>query len=272
MLIAQISDLHIKADGKLAYGIVDTAEMLRECVASILRLDPLPNVVLVTGDMVDYGRKNEYDLLKELLAPLTMPMYVVVGNHDERRGLRESFAGPGFEYLEQSDEFVQYAVNLGGLRLITLDTAVPMEGRGKLCSRRMAWLDERLSEERTPTVLAMHHPPFLTGIAHMDSIGLEGSAELEKIISRHNHVERILCGHLHRTIQCRFGNTVASTCPSPAHQVALDLRADGPDCFVMEPPGYQLHLWRAGRLVSHTCAIGKYAGPYRFREGGVLID
>ena len=272
MLIAQISDLHIKAEGKLAYGIVDTAQMLRECVASIMQQNPLPDVVLVTGDMVDYGRKNEYDLLKELLAPLTMPIYVVVGNHDERRGLLAAFAGPGFEYLQQCDEFVQYTVDLGGLRLITLDTAVPMEGRGKLCSKRLAWLEARLSEDRTPTLVAMHHPPFLTGIAHMDSSGLEGSTELEKIISRHSHVERIFCGHLHRTIQCRFGNTVATTCPSPAHQVAFDLRADGPDCFVMEPPGYQLHLWRAGRLVSHTCAIGKYAGPYIFREGGVLID
>ena len=182
MLIAQISDLHIKAEGKLAYGIVDTAQMLRECVASIMQQNPLPDVVLVTGDMVDYGRKNEYDLLKELLAPLTMPIYVVVGNHDERRGLLAAFAGPGFEYLQQCDEFVQYTVDLGGLRLITLDTAVPMEGRGKLCSKRLAWLEARLSEDRTPTLVAMHHPPFLTGIAHMDSIGLEGSTELEKII------------------------------------------------------------------------------------------
>ena len=271
MLIAQISDLHIKAEGNLAYGIVDTAQMLRECVASIMRQNPLPDFVVVTGDMVDYGRKNEYDLLKELLAPLDMPLYVVVGNHDERQLLREAFSGPGFEYLEQFDEFVQYAVDLGGLRLLALDTGVPMEGRGTLCAKRLAWLNERLGEDVSPTLIAMHHPPFLTGIAHMDAIGLEGSAELEDIISRHSHVERLLCGHLHRSIQCRFGGTVASTCPSPAHQVAFDLRADGPDRFVMEPPGYQLHLWRDGRLVSHTCAIGVYAGPYRFREGGVLL-
>jgi 3',5'-cyclic AMP phosphodiesterase CpdA len=272
MLIAQISDLHIKEGGKLAYGIVDTAGMLSECVASIMRQNPLPDFILITGDMGDYGRKSEYDLLKELLKPLTMPMYVVVGNHDERQGMRESFRGGGFEYLEQCDEFVQYAVDLGGLRLITLDTAIPMEGRGKLCAKRLAWLDERLGEDHTPTPVAMHHPPFLTGISHMDAIGLEGSIELEEIISRHSHVERLLCGHLHRSIQCRFGNTLASTCPSPAHQVAFDLRVDGPDCFVMEPPGYQMHLWRNGRLLSHTCAIGNYAGPYRFREGGVLID
>ncbi len=272
MLIAQISDLHIKAGGKLAYGIVDTASMLRECVANIMRQNPLPDVVLITGDSVDYGRKNEYDLLKELLSPLSMPLYFVVGNHDHSATLRETFSGPGFEYLAQGDAFLQYAVDLGGIRLITLDTSVPMEGRGKLCEKRLAWLDERLGEDHRPTLIALHHPPFITGIAHMDAVGLEGSEALELVIARHSHVERLLCGHIHRSIQCRFGNTFASTCPSPAHQVAFDLRADGPDCFVMEPPGYQLHWWRDGRLVSHTCAIGEHAGPYRFRQGGVLID
>jgi 3',5'-cyclic AMP phosphodiesterase CpdA len=272
MLIAQISDLHIKAGGKLAYGIVDTASMLSACVANVMLLNPLPDVVLVTGDTVDYGRPNEYDLLKELLAPLGMPLYFVVGNHDERSALRKAFCGLGFEYFERCDEFVQYSVDLGGLRLVALDTAVPTEGRGKLCSKRLAWLDERLSEDQSPTLVAMHHPPFATGIAHMDALGLEGGRALESIIARHKHVEGLLCGHIHRSLHCRFGNTLASTCPSPAHQVALDLRVDGPDCFVMEPPGYQLHLWRDGRLVSHTCAIGDYAGPYRFRQGGVLID
>ncbi len=272
MLIAQISDLHIKAGGRLAYGIVDTASMLRACVASIMQLSPLPDVVLVTGDTVDYGCSNEYELLRELLAPLTLPLYFIVGNHDERSALRGAFFGPGFEYLTQSDEFLQYTVALGELRLIALDTAVPTQGSGKLCAKRLAWLDERLGEDTRPTLIAMHHPPFVTGISHMDAIGLDGSQALEQIIARHSHVERLLCGHIHRSIQCRFGNTLASTCPSPAHQVALDLRADGSDCFVMEPPGYQLHLWRDRRLVSHTCAIGSYKGPFRFRQDGVLID
>jgi len=272
MLIAQISDLHVMVGGKLAYGIVDTARLLGNCVADMMRLDPLPDVVLVTGDLVDCGQEAEYELVKELLAPLGMPLYLTVGNHDERNALRAVFSGAGFEYLKQSDEFVQYAVQLGEVRLLMLDTHVPMKEGGKLCSTRLNWLDERLSEDRSPTVVAMHHAPFASGIAHMDAIGLEGSVELEQIISRHSHVERVLCGHIHRSIQCRFGNTVATSCPSTAHQVALDLRAAGPDCFVMEPPGYQLHLWQQGRLISHTCAIGHYEGPYRFSEGDGPAD
>ncbi|KAG1318835.1 hypothetical protein G6F63_015032 [Rhizopus arrhizus] len=76
----------------------------------------------------------------------------------------------------------------------------------------------------------MHHPPFLTGIEHMDAIGLlSGAPELERIVSRFPHVERVLCGHLHRTIFQRFGGTIASTCPGTAHQLALELGARGQD-------------------------------------------
>lgn len=272
MLIAQISDLHIQTDGRLAYGVVDTAGLLAACVAQLQRLDPQPDAVLVTGDLVDCGRPAEYALLRELLAPLGPPLYLLPGNHDERGALRAAFPEPRFDYLRQESGFVQCAVDLGPLRLLALDTVVPRQGHGALCAERLDWLERRLAEDPRPTVVAMHHPPFATGIAHMDAIGLlQGVAELEAILRSHPQVERVLCGHLHRSIQARFGGTLASTCPSPAHQVALDLRADGPDCFVMEPPGYQLHAWRGGRLVTHTVVLGDWPGPYRFREDDVPV-
>ena len=264
MLLAQISDLHIKPPGRLAYGKVDTAALLRAAVASLQRQEPRPDALLATGDLVDGGHAEEYALLQDILAPLGLPCFVVAGNHDEHFSLREAFQGPGFEYLDQAGEFLQYAVDLGELRLLVLDTVVPGEGRGQLCGARLRWLDERLTEDRRPTLVAMHHPPFHTGIDHMDDMGLEGAGAFEAVIARHPHVERILCGHLHRSIQCRVGGTVASVCPSTAHQLALDLRPDARGAFVMEPPGYQLHLWAQGRLVSHTCTVGDFAGPFPF--------
>ncbi|MCW5221937.1 phosphodiesterase [Verminephrobacter aporrectodeae] len=268
MLIAQISDTHVQASGRPAYGIVDTAGMLAACVADVLRQDPRPDLVLLTGDLADHGDPGEYALLRELLAPLTMPMYLLPGNHDERAALRQAFTGPRFGYFGQTGEFLQYAVDLGPLRLLALDTVVPMEGRGQLCGPRLAWLDAQLAQDPRPTVIAMHHPPFATGIPYMDTLGLEGADVLERILGKYPHVERVLCGHLHRSIQCRFGGTLASTCPSPAYQLTLDLRANAPERFVLEPPGYQLHQWHAGRLVSHACVVGEYAGPYGFCAGG----
>ena len=150
MLIAQISDTHIKANGRLAYGIVDTAGMLRSCIEHIVRMPTQPDVMLLTGDLVDLGRPEEYALLQELLAPLKMPLYLVAGNHDERTALRQAFTGPGFDYLAQADEFLQYAVDLGPVRLLVMDTVVPLEGRGALCEQRLSWLDRRLAEDTRP--------------------------------------------------------------------------------------------------------------------------
>lgn len=272
MLIAQLSDTHIKADGRLVYGLVDTSGMLRSCVHHMMKIGPRPDVVIVTGDLVDLGKPEEYVLLKQLLATIDVPLYLLAGNHDERVALRQAFPEPAFDYLRADADFVQYVVRLGDLRLVALDTVVPQEGRGLMCPKRLAWLDEQLTGDASPTLVVMHHPPFLTGIGHMDALGLEGSEAFASIIERHPHVQRVLCGHLHRSIQYRLAHTIAQTCPSPAHQVALDFEKDGKDCFIMEPPGYLLHLWAGGSLVTHTCFVGDFAGPYRFREGGQLID
>jgi 3',5'-cyclic AMP phosphodiesterase CpdA len=271
MLICQITDTHLKAGRKLAYGIVDTASLLERCVESVMNLKQLPDVVLLTGDLVDYGRDDEYALLANVLKPLTMPTYLIPGNHDDRDALRRAF--PEHAYLRQWAPFIQYALEDYPLRIIALDTLIPGQGGGCLCDERLTWLDNKLREQPyTPTLVAMHHPPFRTGLGHMDKLGLEGADALEAVISRHPQVERLACGHLHRSIHVRFGGSIASTCPSSAHQIVLDLSEDGSDDFVLEPPGYQLHWWDGQRLITHTAVIGHFAGPYPFRDGGKLID
>ncbi|HUQ75833.1 MAG TPA: phosphodiesterase [Burkholderiales bacterium] len=271
-ILGQISDLHIKVPGKLSYRVVDCASMLERCVAEILRLPQLPDALVITGDLVDFGRLEEYHHLRALLAPLPMPYYLLPGNHDERGALRAAFADHA--YLTQWSPYVQYAIDEWPVRIVALDTVIPGEGGGRLDAERLAWLDRTLSAERAkPTVVVMHHPPFPTLIGHMDNLGLEGAPALEKIIAQHPQVERVLCGHLHRPIQYRFGGTIACTSPSPAHQVALNLSPQAPSRFKMEPPGFQLHAWRPGMgVVSHTAFIGDFAGPYPFFDGDQLID
>jgi hypothetical protein len=103
---------------------------------------------------------------------------------------------------------------------------------------------------------------------------LQGSAELEAIVSKHRNVERVICGHLHRAIDVRFGGTIASTCPGPAHQVRLDLDPDAASAWTLEPPSFRVHAWdpREQRLVTHLAASGAFEGPFPFFENGVLID
>ncbi len=271
MIICQLTDLHIRVPGSLAYGRVDTNAFFNAAIAELLQLQPAPDVYLLTGDLTDFGRADEYAQLARGIDRLGKPAYLLPGNHDERGALRSAF--PTHTYLQGEQPFIQYSVDLGGLALITLDTVVPDEANGALDATRLDWLRRNL-DASTPTLIAMHHPPFATGIEHMDKIGLmEGAAELEALLRGHHNIERIVCGHLHRSIQARFANTFASTCPSPAHQVSLDLRAGGPSAYHMEPPGFQLHAWRGGRLVTHTGVFGRYAGPYPFHDpSGALLD
>ena len=271
MLIAQITDTHIKLPGKLAYKKVDTAAMLRRCVDELLALKPQPDLILLTGDLVDLGRPEEYDHLKSILAPIRQRIIAIPGNHDARDAMRDAFAGEG--YLPDSG-FLQFAIDEYPLRLIGLDTVIPGEGGGELCAERLGWLDDTLQQKPdTPTLVMMHHPPFVTGIGHMDRIGLKGREAFTGIMARHPQVQLILCGHLHRTIRADIGGRAALTCPSPAHQVALDIDENAPSCFRMEPPGFMLHWWHDNRLVTHTAVIGDYDGPYPFFDAeGRLID
>jgi Icc protein len=271
-LLLQLSDLHIREPGRLAYGRLDTAPYLRQAVDTILRLPQQPHAVVLTGDLTDFGRAAEYAHLRALLTPMGMPLYLMPGNHDDRDQLRHSF--PEHSYLGTSG-FVQYSVAVGGMQLVALDTVVPGASHGSLCTQRLQWLADTLDAHRDrPVVIAMHHPPFETLIGHMDDIGLlQGAAELEALVARHPNVERIVCGHLHRSIQVRFGGTLAMTAPSPAHQVCLDLAPSAASAWTLEPPGFVLHaLSTRGQLSSHIVASGQFDGPHPFHDGGVLID
>ncbi|MCA3933364.1 metallophosphoesterase, partial [Burkholderia sp.] len=110
MLLAQISDLHIKRPGQLAYRRVDTAAALARCIAKLNALEPRPDAVLVTGDLTDFGHDEEYGNLRGLLETLEIPYYLMIGNHDDRAGLRRAFAGRA---ELQDGEFVQYALDVG---------------------------------------------------------------------------------------------------------------------------------------------------------------
>ena len=274
MLIAQISDTHILAPGKLFrarvtppspgpepdYGYIDTGLCLARAVAVLNALVPLPDLTIVTGDLVDHGDTEEYRHLRQLLAPLRMPVLVIAGNHDSRAPLREAFAADG--YLPP-EGFLHYTVEDHMLRLVALDTSIPGENGGILCEERLRWLDATLSAAPDrPTLVLMHHPPFATGITYMDGYGLENATAFAQIVARHPQIERIACGHLHRAIDRRFAGTVAGTAPSTAHQVQLDLRPEARLHFRFEPPGYQLHLWAAETgLVTHTAVLGDWPAP-----------
>jgi 3',5'-cyclic-AMP phosphodiesterase len=182
MIIARISDSHITQVRGTADHKYATATRLQRAVAHLTRLPASPDVVLVTGDCVDRGSVVEYERFRDLLRPLTMPVYVIPGNHDDRVHLREVFGTQGAKPMAG---FVQYVVDEGPVRLIALDTNVPGHHAGYLCAERLRWLEERLSEAPArPTVIFLHHPPFLTGLQVFDQRGLEGAESFGALVAR----------------------------------------------------------------------------------------
>lgn len=265
MLIAHLTDLHVRPVGLPAYRVVETNALTARAIEAVLALDPRPDAVVVSGDLTDNGLAAEYECLKGMLARLPIPVWLIPGNHDRRETLKSVFAGwPG---MDAHDKYAQWATRIGPVRLIGLDTVIPGSGAGRLCPSRLAWLGERLAEDAAaPTVIVMHHPPFDCGIRHMDRIRLmEGVDEFERLVRANPQVIRLLCGHHHRPIQALFAGTLAMVAPSVAHQVALDLSAASQSAFNFEPAAFHLHQWvESVGLVTHTAYVERAPGPYPF--------
>lgn len=265
-LIAQISDLHIKAPGELAYGIVDTSDALRRCIVELNRLSPRPDLVVVSGDLADTPTAEEYDQLARLLAALDIPFVAIPGNHDDRALLRAAL--PEQAYANRQGALNQtHAV--GDIDIVLLDSSVPGAAHGELDADTLAWLDNTLAASPArPALLFLHHPPFVTGIAHMDVQNLRNADALAALIARHERARLIAAGHVHRATMTTFAGIAATICPAPNHAVALDLAGGLPPSFRIEPPAFHLHAWFPGapfgHVVTHLVPIGDFDGPHPF--------
>ncbi len=258
MLIAQISDCHVAEPGARFAERTDSADGLRRAVETIARLPITPDLVLLTGDLVDDGTSAQYDRLLDLLGGLDAPLLPLPGNHDDRQQLRSRFAatlGTG-----DADDPIDVVYDVGPMRIIALDTTIPGRHDGDLTDGQLAWLDEQLglAPER-PTIVAQHHPPTSSGIVWMDAnCGFAAGDREADVLRRHRHVEAVVSGHLHRSLQRRYAGTVSITCPSTAGALALAL-AGGPVEYTAEPSGFLLHHWRDGvGLVTHLVPVGQY--------------
>src|ERR1700709_1653019 len=186
--IAQISDLHIKPPGVLAYGRVDTARAFERCVTALNAFRPRPDLVVISGDLADTPSVEEYDYLKRLLARLELPVVGIPGNHDSQPLMVSAFAQA---YAFPSGALNQH-VEVGGLDLVLLDSSVHGKPHGELDAPTLQWLEGTLAAStRRPALLFLHHPPFETGIWHMDRQNLLNSDELAAIVRRHPRVQLI---------------------------------------------------------------------------------
>ena len=265
MLICQLTDLHVRPAGVAANRVSETNMLTERAFRVVAGFTPRPDVVIITGDLTECGLEAEYANLSAMLRrTLSMPVYVIPGNHDRRGNLRAVLAHlPG---VTVDPEYVQYAVEDHPVRLVMLDTVVPGASHGNLSPSQLTWLDRTLgAEPGKPTLIGMHHPPFATGIPHMDRIALLNAGMFRSVIANHRQVERIVCGHHHRPIVGQCAHAIASISPSVAHQVELTFDPSDPGAFNFEPPAFQLHMWHEGTdFVTHTAYVNPCVGPFPF--------
>jgi Icc protein len=247
-----------------AYRTAETNMLTERALRAVRDLKTQPDAIVISGDLTDNGLESEYAVLAEMLDRIIkVPVYVVPGNHDRRGNLRAGLSAlPG---VNDAAEFVHYTVEDLPVRLVMLDTVVPGFGHGKLCGARLEWLEATLAAKQDkPTIVVMHHPPFVCGIRHMDAINLRNAEAFTAVIARHPQVKRILCGHHHRPITTSVAHTIASIAPSVAHQVEFDL-TDDPGFWNLEPAAFQVHIAMPdAAIVSHTVYVEKFPGPFPF--------
>jgi 3',5'-cyclic AMP phosphodiesterase CpdA len=273
-LIAQISDLHIKRPGEKAYGVVDTEAALTRCVAHLNQLQPRPDLVVISGDLVDGGTDEEYAHFAALIAPLEIPFLAIPGNHDSRAPMRRAL---GRQPYAQDHGAMNIAAQIRDLDLFLVDSSVPGKPHGHLDEETLAWLERNLADgAQRPAIIFLHHPPFVAGIRHMDVQNLRNADALAAIVARHPRVQLVAAGHVHRDVSTLFAGVRATICPAPNHAVTLDLIEALPPSFTVEPPAFHLHALLPSatgpQLVTHFVPIGDFVGPHPFfdAEGQLL--
>ncbi|WP_181313845.1 phosphodiesterase [Phreatobacter cathodiphilus] len=259
MLIAHLTDTHIVRPGTLFAGRFDTLAALDRAVPRLAALRPRPDLLVVSGDLAEEGTPEVYAILAERLARIGLPMLAVPGNHD----VREAMAAALPEATGTiAGGFLCSMRAFGAGVVIGLDTLAPDgASHGELCERRLAWLEERLRETQgRERLIVMHHPPFTTGLAAMDAIGLRrGTAELAALLAAHPGTQAILCGHVHRAIQASIAGVPIRLAPSASHAMDFDLDPAAPYRFKREPAQFMLHLWDQGEgVVSHTLFVEEH--------------
>ncbi len=248
MLLAQLTDTHIADPAGDSEQVVDNNERLAKAVERLNQETVQPDVVLATGDMTDNGTEVEMDILADLLAPLRAPVLAIPGNHDDRATFRRTFDMP----WATDDSHLSWTADVGDLHIIGLDTLKPGTHGGLFDEERQRWLTDALDESGSrPTVIAMHHPPFLSGIHWMDAMRLEGMDTFSKIVARRSNVVRILCGHLHRPLTATIGGVTTTVGLSTVHHIELNLHPDAAVEIIRDPVGYQLHNIDEDAWVTH---------------------
>jgi len=246
--LVQITDTHVVERGTLLYGQADTARHLAEAVSEINAMRPLPDGVLITGDLVEHPGPTTYSHFRDLIEPLRMPVFLMPGNHDDPEIMWTYFRDTPM--FPAKPPHFQYVIDDYPFRIVMLNSHFDNSELPHFGPRRLQWLEQVLAASDQPTLVAIHHPPMKTGIGFIDMVGPEWYRGLGEVLARHPQVLKIICGHGHLDLQGRLGMVPVQMVGSIAHQLIACRGIDIAPSFDPMPVPPALHHWIDGGLVS----------------------
>ena len=191
MKLIQLSDIHLTTAGATIGGR-DPRRNFERALAHALRDHHDAELMAITGDLSDWGDRDDYVWLKSILDAFPIPTRLCIGNHDRR----DVFLGVFPDHGESG--FVQSVQDTSAGRCLFLDTVEPQTHAGRYCDARQAWLEQQLLDHPGPFLLFMHHNPIPTHLGPMDQIGLLDGAAFRQIVGRHrDRIRHIFFGHCH---------------------------------------------------------------------------
>lgn len=235
--IAQISDPHIPAAGAPSPGGTTPRANLE---ATVRDAGQRAAAILLTGDVAaKTGSDEEYAEVAAAVAHSAVRILPCSGNHDDPQRLAALFGVP------MRGDRLDYAVDVGDVRVVILDSSRPGMVAGTLDDEQLDWLDDQLAAS-PEALVALHHPSVDVGDAMFDQIRLDDGAAtgLAAVCDRRRPVA-VLHGHAHRAHHSTIGGRPLFVCPSSAY----GFDSSGPKLVpVPHAPRWALHRIGDGRI------------------------
>ncbi len=245
--LLQLTDLHVLADPQAKVVGIPTWQTLLDVIENIRLQGIRPDHVVITGDHTHDEQPQTYMQLRELLLDWLPRLHVVPGNHDSPELICRTFpeiapASPPvmFEFSEDDWTF------------LGLDSHLPGEVSGSVTEPQLIWLDRRLENGTGPAGVFLHHPPVAVDSVWMDQISLQNAARLREVITAHDRVRFVCCGHVHHEFSCQLGNAAVLTTPSTGLQ--FDPQGEKPT-FADAAPGFRLFEFTGPEFTSRVCRL-----------------